>query len=65
MDEIRKLMIPCLGEIDQTEQPLLAAAYVKPQQFVKIYDNTTAFSRGTIFEQLDLPFMGSEGCCNE
>ena len=36
----------------------LASVYAPLQCFVKVYDREKALSRGTIFEELDLPFMG-------
>ncbi len=38
----------------------LAMAYVPFQQWQDIYDETTALHRGTLFKQLDLPFLGEE-----
>lgn len=39
----------------------LAMAYVPMQKWRKIYSNDVALNRGTIFEELDLPFMGRGG----
>lgn len=36
----------------------LASVYAPTQVFRKLYDRDTALSRGTIFQELDLPFMG-------
>ncbi len=36
----------------------LAMAYVPTQRFVCLYEPETGFERGTIFKQLDLPFLG-------
>jgi len=36
----------------------LAMVYSPIQNWRNIYDNETALMRGTIFEELDLPFMG-------
>lgn len=38
----------------------LAMAYVPMQKWQKIYDPDVALSRGTLFEQLDLPFLGEQ-----
>lgn len=38
----------------------LAMAYVPIQIWQKLYTPNDGFSRGTIFEQLDLPFIGEE-----
>ena len=36
----------------------LASVYAPTQMFRNLYDRETALSRGTIFKELDLPFMG-------
>ena len=36
----------------------LAMAYVPTQRFVCLYEPETGFERGTIYKQLDLPFLG-------
>lgn len=38
-------------------------AYVPYQQWGEVYPEDEAFSRGTMFPQLDYPFEG--GCCDE
>lgn len=38
----------------------LAMAYVPFQKWRKLYDPQTALKRGTIFEELDLPYIGRE-----
>ena len=40
----------------------LAMAYIPMQQWQKLYEPEDGFSRGTIFEELDLPFMGKGDC---
>ena len=42
----------------------LAMAYVPWQRWQNIYDAEKGFCRGTIFQELDLPFMGIGGCQN-
>lgn len=39
----------------------LAMAYVPWQTWRDIYDAEKGFHRGTIFEELDLPFLGKGG----
>ena len=41
----------------------VAMAYIPWQTFKDLYTAEKAFSRGTIFEELDKPFMGIGGCC--
>lgn len=36
----------------------LASVYAPLQEFRKLYDGQTALTRGTLFTELDLPFMG-------
>ena len=47
---------------DYMEHMSLAMAYVPWQKWQKIYDAEKGFCRGTIFEELDLPFCGIGGC---
>ena len=42
----------------------LAMAYVPWQRWQNIYDAEKGFCRGTIFQELDLSFMGIGGCQN-
>lgn len=41
----------------------IAMAYVPWQEFKNLYPAEKALSRGTIFEELDKPFLGKGGCC--
>ena len=43
----------------------LAMAYIEWQKWQKIYPPDVAFSRGTIFTELDMPFIGEEAACDE
>ena len=36
----------------------LASVYAPIQEFDDLYDKETALARGTVFAELDLPFMG-------
>lgn len=36
----------------------LAMAYVPWQKFQKLYETDVGFNRGTLFQELDLPFIG-------
>ena len=38
----------------------LAMSYVPNQPFDNLYDEHTAFSRGTLFKSLDFPFVGAK-----
>ena len=40
----------------------LAMAYVPWQRWRNVYDISKGFHRGTIFEELDKPFLGRGGC---
>ena len=39
----------------------LAMAYVPMQKWRNLYDCDVALSRGTLFSELDLPFLGGRG----
>lgn len=41
----------------------LAMAYVPWQDWKYLYEIEKGFHRGTIFEKLDKPFLGTGGCC--
>lgn len=41
----------------------IAMAYVPWQEFKDLYPAEKALCRGTIFEELDKPFLGKGGCC--
>lgn len=46
----------------------LASVYAPYQEFRGLYDKETALNQGTLFSELDLPFMGAGianngGCC--
>ena len=41
-----------------TEEAILAMAKVPMQPWCQAYDSSTAFSRGTLFPALDLPYLG-------
>ncbi|MDR1674835.1 MAG: spore coat associated protein CotJA [Oscillospiraceae bacterium] len=38
----------------------IGMAYVPMQKWQKIYDGDVAFKRGTVFGELDMPFLGEE-----
>jgi hypothetical protein len=40
--------------------PSLAMVYAKLQSFEGVYSHEEALSRGTLFEELDLPFYGGK-----
>jgi len=42
----------------------IAMVYTPEQEFENLYEADAALTRGTIFKQLDLPFLGKEGCCD-
>ena len=39
---------------------VLAMARVPVQKWCSVYDGATALSRGTLFPELDLPYLGRE-----
>ena len=48
---------------DSLSELPIAMAYVPWQEWRDIYNPDRALSRGTIFEELDLPFRGAGGGC--
>ena len=50
---MNNLTKPCMPE-----DPALAIAYVRWQQWGDLYEPEDGFSRGTIFQELDKPFYG-------
>lgn len=52
------------GKRDSITDMPLAMAYVPWQRWQNIYDAEKGFCRGTIFQELDLPFFGVGGCQN-
>lgn len=47
---------------EQHNDMVLAMAYVPWQKWQMIYDAEKGLHRGTIFQELDLPFCGMGGC---
>ena len=54
--------VPCTVSHDKYDHMPLAMAYVPWQKWKNIYDADKGFCRGTIFQELDLPFCGIGGC---
>lgn len=59
------LMSPPEAEKPQKECQSLAMAYVEMQRWQELYESEQGFPRGTIFKQLDLPFVGEGACKHE
>ncbi|MBR3963570.1 MAG: spore coat associated protein CotJA [Oscillospiraceae bacterium] len=55
MENNNNMNQPC---VCGTEGGVLAMAKVPMQPWCQVYDGATAFSRGTIFPELDLPYLG-------
>ena len=52
----------CQGEVRRSwglQDYPLASVYAPLQEFRKLHDRETALHKGTIFSELDLPFMGA------
>ncbi len=49
--------LPCQECLDTMS---LAMAYIPWQKWKKVYTNDVGFTRGTLFSDLDLPFLGEE-----
>lgn len=53
-----------MDQTTQNQTPLqdlpIGMAYIPLQRWQKVYDPAVGFDRGTIFEELDKPFLGEE-----
>lgn len=58
----RQPVIPLPSPKDTLENMPLAMAYVPWQTWQNIYDAEKGFCNGTIFQDLNLPFLGMGGC---
>ncbi len=45
---------------DDEESMTIGMAYVPWQKFRKLYEPELGFHRGTVFQELDKPFLGEE-----
>lgn len=68
---ITRMPVPMpMPELPVVEEPgkecgyclTLGMAYVPMQEFTDVYEAEEGFARGTIFAELDLPFMGKGDC---
>lgn len=57
MNEMRRMSDPFCADVP------LAMAYVPMQKWQKLYDPDVALERGTLFLELDKPFIGEEAVC--
>lgn len=54
----------CNDIIETTNLPL-AMAYIPMQQWGDLYEPDVAICRGTVFAELDKPWLGEEACKND
>lgn len=54
----------CISETPLDELPI-AMAYVPLQKWRNVYDPDVALERGTLFSELDLPFIGEAAVNDE
>jgi hypothetical protein len=47
---------------EQCIDMVLAMAYIKRQRWGELYEPEAGLARGTVFSELDLPFMGKGAC---
>lgn len=52
---------PCYNANDSLDDMPVAMAYVPWQKWQQIYEPCQALQRGTIFKELDKPFLGRGG----
>lgn len=55
--------MPCSREMKPDENFALAMAYVPMQHFHNVYELDEAMQYGTIFPELNKPFLGWKGGC--
>ncbi|MCI5492871.1 MAG: spore coat associated protein CotJA [Lachnospiraceae bacterium] len=58
----RNQYAPCSGRLP-TSNRSIAMAYVPWQHFQNVYDPDKALRCGTIFPELNKPFLGKRGAC--
>ncbi len=54
---------PCIKDTRPSENFVLAMAYVPMQHFNNVYELDEAMQYGTIFPELNKPFLGWKGWC--
>ena len=59
----RQMPMPAMPNRSSWENMSLAMAYVPWQTWCNIYEAEKGFHCGTIFQELNLPFLGKGGCC--
>lgn len=55
-------MKPCPGQADGLQYQALAMAYVPWQHIKSLYEPDQALLCGTVFPELNKPFLGRKGC---
>ncbi len=51
------------GQPTAMQNQVLAMAYIPMQEMASVYEPETGWHRGTIFPELDKPFMAGGRCC--
>lgn len=51
------------SDCDELHGMTLAMAYIPWQEWQNLYDADQGLHKGTIFSELDKPFLGTGGCC--
>ncbi len=65
IDELMSYIPRCVNNNECEDMTSLAMAYVPYQKWQKLYSPDVAINRGTLFSELDKPFIGEEAICNE
>lgn len=65
MANVPEIMLPSVMAAQEEDGYCftLAMSYTPIQRWEEVYEAETGFDRGTIFPELDLPFLG--GACND
>ena len=52
------------SDLNSGQELSLAMAYIPDQKWRKLYSGEVALKRGTLFSELDKPFIGEEAVCS-
>lgn len=67
IDDLMSYIPRCIRESEPEDMTTksLAMAYVPFQKWQKLYSPEVAFKRGTLFSELDKPFIGEEAISDD
>lgn len=65
IDDLMSYIPRYIRESESDDEKSLAMAYVPYQKWQKLYSEEVAINRGTLFSELDKPFIGEEAVFND